>query len=182
MTELDLLAADLGLSGRTLRRAVARGTLRGARSDGTVELPPREHEYVREHWPLIERMLAVLRTRPNVRLAVLFGSTARGTHREDSDVDLLVRVGADWMDRVEAGAALELALGRPVQLVPIETAPALLLADVLRDGRVLADRDREWAHLGRRVEAIEKAAAEDATKLDDLAWETLERFDELVAL
>jgi predicted nucleotidyltransferase len=182
MTEVDHLAAEIGVSGRTLRRAAERQTIRVTRSSPRViTVPAREYEYVRTHWALLDRALQVLRTRPVVRLAVLFGSAARGGARPGSDVDILVRVRGGWRERAETAIALENALGRPVQLVDLDLAPPLLLADVLRDGRVLADRDGDWARLKRRFRSIAQAARTEDARLERTARETLERFDELVA-
>jgi len=55
-----------------------------------IELAAGEDEYLREHWGLIAAVTDALRTERNVRLAVLFGSLARGDADENSDVDLLV--------------------------------------------------------------------------------------------
>jgi predicted nucleotidyltransferase len=182
MPELDQLAADVGVSGRTLRRAAERQTIRVTRSSPRViSVPAHEHEYVRRHWALLERALQVLRTRTDVRLAVLFGSAARGDERPGSDVDILIRLRGGWRERAEAAVALENALGRPVQLVDLDLALPRLLADVLRDGRVLADRDGEWARLKRRSGFIARAARAEDANLERAARETLERFDELVA-
>lgn len=181
MSELDQLAGDVGVSGRTLRRAAERQTIRVTRSSPRViNVPAREHEYVRTHWALLERALQVLRTRPAVRLAVLFGSAARGDGSRGSDVDILVRVRGGWRERADSALALENALGRSVQLVDLELAPPLLLSDVLRDGRVLADRDGDWARLNRRWGSLERAARAEDARLERIARETLERFDELV--
>jgi hypothetical protein len=68
-----------------------------------------------------------------------------------------------------------------VQLVDLDRAPPLLLADVLRDGRVLADRDGEWERLTRRSRSIARAAGEENARLEDAAWDTLDRFEELMA-
>jgi predicted nucleotidyltransferase len=182
MTELDHLAAEIGVSGRTLRRAGERQTIRVTRrGPRAVSISAREYEYVRRHWSLLERALQVLRTRPGVRLAVLFGSVARGDADAESDVDVLVDVRGDWREQAETALALEDALGRPVQLVSLGQAPPLMLVDVLRDGRVLADRDGGWAQLMRRSGSIARAAAEDDAQLERYAWDTLERFEELVA-
>jgi predicted nucleotidyltransferase len=181
MTELDQLAAEIGVSGRTLRRAGERQTIRWTRrGPRSVSVSAQEYEYVRRHWRLLERALQVLRTRPSVRLAVLFGSVARGEAGARSDVDVLVRVRGDWREATETALALENALGRPVQLVSLEQAPSPLLADALRDGRVLADRDGEWARLKLRSRSIARAAQDEDARLERAAWETLERFDELV--
>ncbi len=76
----------------------------------------------------------------------LFGSMARGTARASSDVDLAVlyrdapsRVLGAVPQRQEA--ALESALRRPVQVIVLNTAPPDLVHRVLRDGRLLLDRD-----------------------------------------
>jgi predicted nucleotidyltransferase len=182
MTELDQLAAEIGVSGRTLRRAAERQTIRVTRSSPRViTVPAQEYEYVRTHWALLERTLQVLRTRPGVRLAVLFGSASRGEGGPGSDVDILVRMRGGWRGRAETAFALENALGRPVQLVDLDLAPPLLLADVLRDGRVLADRDGDWARLKRRSRSIARAARAEDGRLERAARETVERFHELVA-
>lgn len=182
MTELDQLAAEIGVSGRTLRRAAARQTIRATRQGPrAVTVSAKEHEYVRRNWPLLERTLQALRTRPSVRLAVLFGSVARGDSDGESDVDVLVYMRGDWREQAETALALESALGRPVQLVSLGQAPPLMLVDVLRDGRVLADRDGGWARLRRRSRSIARAATEDDAQLERSAWDTLERFEELVA-
>jgi predicted nucleotidyltransferase len=175
MTELDMLAEEVAVSGRTLRRAAARGTIRCRRhGPRRIAVPAAEWEYVRRHWRLLEAALQVLRTRPNVRLAVLFGSAARGELAAGSDVDLLIRQEVeDWRERVQLAERLEEALGRRVQLVQLEEAPSLLLADVLRHSRVLVDRDDDWARIrGQETEIAREARAEDA-RLEAAAWEIL---------
>src|SRR5688500_16172319 len=60
-----------------------------------------------------------------VRLAVMFGSAARGTARSDSDVDVGVLLDDD--DGLPAlRVALERVVGRSVDLVSLRTAPPLL--------------------------------------------------------
>jgi hypothetical protein len=75
--------------------------------------------------PTPEEILTALRRQhvllsrdyPIQRMA-LFGSWARGEAREDSDVDVLVEVDPSIGLRfVELGEALEMALGRRVDLV-----------------------------------------------------------------
>jgi len=76
----------------------------------------------------------------------LFGSVARGDARQASDVDLAVLLGED-PPRTLDGLGLDLAdelqaeLGAPVQVVVLNTAPCDLTHRVLRDGRLLVDRD-----------------------------------------
>ena len=181
MTELDVLAQEVGTSGRTLRRAAARGAIRCQRpSERRIVVSPREYDYVRRHWPLFDRLLAALRTQPSVRLAVVFGSVARGEEQADSDVDLLVQLRGDGSGvRAELREQLEGAAGRRVQLVGLDEAERspLLLAAVLRDGRVLVDRDGRWRKLRRRERAIERQAEEADRRLDHEAWAALEHLD-----
>jgi predicted nucleotidyltransferase len=182
MTELDQLAAEIGVSGRTLRRAGERQTIRWTRrSPRAITVSAQEHEYIHRNWKLLARAIEVLRTRPGVRLAVLFGSVARGDADAASDVDVFVRVRGGWREQAETALALERALARPVQLVALDQAPPLLLADVLREGRVLADRDGDWARLNSRSRSITRAARDEDARLEHVAWETLDRFEELTA-
>ena len=76
----------------------------------------------------------------------LFSSSARDTRRSDSDVDVGVLVEGQ-PPRTLAGLRLHLegelerALGLEVQLVVLNNAPPDLVHRVLRDGRLLLDRD-----------------------------------------
>lgn len=84
---------------------------------------------------------------PEVLCAWLFGSEARGEAGDRSDVDVAVLYGAPPASRLDAGpldleGMLERAVGRPVQLVVLNRAPADLVHRVLRDGRLLLERDR----------------------------------------
>jgi len=183
MTDLDTLAEEVGVSGRTLRRAALRGLLHGQRRGRReVVIPPREGEYARSHWPLLSRILETLRKQPNVRLATLFGSVARGSERPDSDIDLLVSLRTDdYRARVRLGWALEEATKRAVQLASVEQAKSspMLLADALRDGRVLVDRDGDWAKLERRRGRIVREARQQEERFQQEAWAAPDQLDEL---
>jgi uncharacterized protein len=79
--------------------------------------------------------------------AYLFGSRARGTARESSDVDLAVLLRSRPVARLsnvarEFEASVERVLRRPVDVVVLNTAPADLVHRVLRDGMLVLDRDR----------------------------------------
>lgn len=82
-----------------------------------------------------------------VLAAYLFGSVARGTAHAGSDVDLALllrnRPPATLEGlQLDLAASLERELRLPVEVVVLNTAPADLTHRVLRDGRVLLDRDR----------------------------------------
>ena len=88
---------------------------------------------------LAETLREALDSVPSVKLAVLFGSTVRGTSGRTSDVDIgVVGVSADRLSQVEAD--LSRAVGRPVDLVALETAPPLLRFEIARDGAVVLER------------------------------------------
>jgi predicted nucleotidyltransferase len=77
----------------------------------------------------------------------LFGSAARGTARPDSDVDvgvLFAQTPAPTLDAQPYGLAadLESHLGRPVDVVVLNSASADLRIRVLRDGHLIVDRDK----------------------------------------
>jgi predicted nucleotidyltransferase len=108
-----------------------------------------------------------LRTEPSVSLAVLFGSYARGEEHRRSDVDLAVRL-RDGGRRRELASRLSEKLGSRVQLVTLEDAAGapLLLAEVMREGRVVVDRDGLWPRLVRQREQVERAARRERRRLD----------------
>jgi predicted nucleotidyltransferase len=77
----------------------------------------------------------------------LFGSQARRTARARSDVDVGLLLAHDPPAtlaglRLDLQAQLERALHRNVDLVVLNRAPPDLVHRVLRDGRLLVDRDR----------------------------------------
>jgi predicted nucleotidyltransferase len=157
------LAADLDVEERTLRRAVAQGALRASRSGPRrLQLAPGEREYLLTHWPLLSELRRTLRTEHEVRLAVLYGSLARGEEDAGSDLDLLISL-AD--DRPSAGSRLAIRLerlsGRRVDvanLARVEAQAPLLLDRVLDEGRVLIDRDGEWDRLCKHRSALRARA------------------------
>jgi predicted nucleotidyltransferase len=94
----------------------------------------------------VENLRRALEEMPIVRLAILFGSAARGTGSSNSDIDIGVSLerGADSSPTLRV--ALERAAGRPVDLVWLDEAPPLLRFEIARDGIVLLERDAHlWA-------------------------------------
>jgi uncharacterized protein len=88
-----------------------------------------------------------LKTFAEVERIIVFGSRARGDAAPRSDVDLAVACPkADarrWSDIVEAAENAPTLL--QIDLVRMETAPAELLAQINREGRVLYERSRSDA-------------------------------------
>ncbi len=95
---------------------------------------------------LEQRIADVFSPRSDVMAVYLFGSTARGTARVGSDIDVAVLFDSPppralGGPRMVIEGELEQALGRPVDLVVLNNAPVDLRARVLRDGRLLVERD-----------------------------------------
>jgi len=163
MVALTEAAHAIGADERTLRRAVAAGTVRcHERSPRRRQLGDDELAYLAAHWMLLSQLRSALRTEPNVRLAVLYGSAARGDDREDSDADLLVSFANPHPSaRMSLAVHLERALGRHVDVARVdlvdERAPLLLL-QVVNEGRVIVDRNGEWPGIQARHAEIERRA------------------------
>jgi len=160
MTTLGLLAEEVGVNERTLRRAVNQGALRASRpSPRTMELPLSELRFVRRSWPLLSILRAALRTEHNVRFALLFGSAATGADTEASDVDVLVDFRDPSLDRVvDLNTKLTALVGRSVDVVRLQDAEGdpHFLGGLLAEGRVLVDREELWPRLRRREPALRR--------------------------
>jgi predicted nucleotidyltransferase len=77
----------------------------------------------------------VVRRFPDVKLAIGFGSRARGSARPGSDYDLAVDAPAAVLG--ELGAALSVRLGLEVDLVRLDVATVPLLEALIADGIVV---------------------------------------------
>jgi len=168
MTELEILARQIGANERTLRRAFNEGTLRAERpSPRKLNLDAGEPGYLRRSWGLLASLRGALRTEQNVRFALLFGSTSRGDDTASSDIDLLVEMRNSSLTRIaDLGAKLEALLDRRVDIVTIEEAKenTQLLAQAVSEGRVLVDREDRWAPLQNEAEALRRSARKEARR------------------
>lgn len=180
MTELELLANQVGANERTLRRAVNQGTLRAERpTPRRLTISTAEKQYVRRSWPLLATLRTALRTEVSVRFALLFGSTARGENEAQSDLDLLIEMRDPTLERmVDLGAKLGSITGRRVDIVLLEDAETnpRLLGDVVRDGRVLVDRENLWAKLGERKVSLMRQGREQDRRRARKALVGIDRF------
>jgi len=102
---------------------------------------------------MLERLKQQAAAWPELKLAVLFGSTARGQARPKSDVDLGILLdpySPDLRFRVEA--ELGRAAGRPVDVVLLDDAPSLLRFEIAREGILLFQReDHFWTNFKARA-------------------------------
>lgn len=95
-------------------------------------------------------------------LAVVFGSSARGTASGSSDLDIGV-VGVTPSRLPARAVTLSRLAGRDVDLIQLEAAPPLLRFEIARDGVLLAERTEglwpafqaramvDWAPSARRL-------------------------------
>lgn len=101
----------------------------------------------------------------DVRLAVLYGSLARGEEDAHSDVDLLVALApGSSLTTLALAVGLQSVSDRRVDIASLDRVEArspLLLERVLDDGQVLVDRDGLWPQLHRRRESIRVRASND---------------------
>jgi predicted nucleotidyltransferase len=116
---------------------------------------------------LLERLRERAASLPEVRLAVLFGSTARGQTRKGSDVDLGLLLEPDTREaRNHAVMELERVAGRETDVVYLNEVPPLLGFEISRDGILLLERESglwtgfkaramvawwDWAPTARRI-------------------------------
>jgi predicted nucleotidyltransferase len=97
---------------------------------------------------LAKKIGTVLNSSPDVVAVYLFGSTARDQAHKFSDVDVAVLFAsqlsvADVFTRtLEIGVILDEALRRPVDVIALNRAPPALCFQVLKDGRLLLEKDR----------------------------------------
>ena len=88
--------------------------------------------------PTVQTIRECLLGRLDVRLALVFGSRARGTATPTSDVD--VAVGAPGVDLLDLTAELSRATGLEVDVVDLEHTGVPLLARIVREGVLVHER------------------------------------------
>ena len=91
----------------------------------------------------------VLERHNAIRLAILFGSLAKGAAHSESDLDLAV--GADHPldtdETMELIADLAEAFGRPVDLIDLSTVGEPLLGQIIAGGRRIVGSNSLYAEL-----------------------------------
>ena len=107
--------------------------------------------------PIIEALRKALRGRRDVRLALLFGSRARGRSRPGSDADVAV-LGKD-LNLLELAADLSEAASVEVDVVSLADPGYPLLNALLRDSIVLHEGER-YAAAAWRSRALLQAATD----------------------
>lgn len=94
-------------------------------------------------------LTATLSAFPQIELAILFGSAARGEARADSDLDIAVAAPAALTAEQKMTLVETLAerTGRPIDLIDLRTVGEPLLGQILRHGRRLLGSDDAYGRL-----------------------------------
>jgi predicted nucleotidyltransferase len=106
---------------------------------------------------VLDALRTALETEPDIAFALVFGSTARGRRRADSDIDIALELRAAARRDVRAlgglVARLEAAAGTSVDIVLLDEAPPALAYRAFRDGQLLVERDHA-ALVARKARVI----------------------------
>lgn len=96
-----------------------------------------------------DQLREVLQGFPQITLAILFGSVAKGTANAQSDLDLAViaQKPLQAAEKIQIIEALAMSTGRPIDLVDVHAAPEPLLGQVLKHGRRIFGSDAAYAQL-----------------------------------
>jgi len=97
---------------------------------------------------VLDRVRKVLEKR-SVELAILFGSFLEGEAFRDVDVAVYSE-GLDLDELLRLGVELELELGMPVDLVPLDRLSPKFRLEVLRRGLIVVERPGVYEHLYMR--------------------------------
>ncbi|NTU54022.1 MAG: nucleotidyltransferase domain-containing protein [Chlorobiaceae bacterium] len=97
-----------------------------------------------------ERQLrGVLERHGGIRLALLFGSVAKGTAGFESDLDIAVDAGhtLDVEEKIALIEALAMLTGRPIDLIDLSTVGEPLLGQILAGNKRLIGDNTQYANL-----------------------------------
>jgi len=100
--------------------------------------------------PDINKQLQEVLTRfPDLVLALVFGSVAKGGQRTDSDLDIAVaaKQALTVAEKMAIIAALAEQTGRPIDLIDLKIVAGPLLGQIVRHGRRLLGSDAEYGRL-----------------------------------
>lgn len=90
-----------------------------------------------------QQLRTLLGAQPGIRLAILFGSMAKGTARPDSDIDIAVLKNQPLTSQEKTALIAEIAnlCGRPVDLIDLKHAGEPLLGEILKGERLLGSNE-----------------------------------------
>lgn len=78
---------------------------------------------------VVDTLRELFQTHQSIKLAILFGSVAKGTARPDSDIDLAIDLGCPMSleEKMELIADIAMLTGRPVDLIDLSSVGEPLL-------------------------------------------------------
>lgn len=99
-----------------------------------------------------QKVLEILGSHSEIRLAILFGSLASNRGTVESDLDLAIDAGRPLGLPLKMNLISELAdrIGRPVDLVDLRIAGEPLLGQILRYGKKILGDNTHYADLIRK--------------------------------
>jgi uncharacterized protein len=101
---------------------------------------------------MLNQLTYLFAQQPNIQLALVFGSGARGTLKPESDVDVAV-LAKQALSAIEKHALIEqiaLSTGRAVDLIDLTTVGQPLLGQIVRDAKRVKGSDSQFAQLMTR--------------------------------
>jgi len=96
-----------------------------------------------------KQLQEVLTGFPDLVLALVFGSVAKGCQHTDSDLDIAVaaKQALTVDEKMAIIAALAEQTGRPIDLIDLKVVAGPLLGQIVRHGRRLLGSDAEYGRL-----------------------------------
>jgi predicted nucleotidyltransferase len=100
----------------------------------------------------IQQVQAALAKHPEIELAIVFGSVARGHADRNSDVDVAVQLPKrmDVDEKMQLIADIAATTGRAVDLIDLRTAGEPLLGEILKHGQRIRGEAIELVPLMQR--------------------------------
>ena len=101
-----------------------------------------------------EKIVGILNNYPEVTFALLFGSTATGRAKKESDIDIAIAakdlLGVQKM--VDIQLALSRMLQKEVDLLDIHSLNGIILQEIFKNGRIIIKKDTSlYAKLLRKL-------------------------------
>ena len=100
----------------------------------------------------LEPITQALVLQQGLRLAIVYGSCAKGLQRPDSDLDIAVDMGQVMtpQQHIDIISELALATGRPIDLIDLRKVGEPLLGQILKYGRRIMDSE-DFVPLQQRI-------------------------------
>ncbi len=97
----------------------------------------------------INQLKKELELDPEIKLAILFGSCAKGTAKLESDIDLAIKLNTPLSanKKIQIIQLIAQIIGRPVDLIDLQTVGQPLLSQIIKDGIVIKGTSEAYTEL-----------------------------------